>query len=86
MDTHTDKTALTSAIADELRAHMARRHVTQEQLAAAIGTTGPTVNRYAQGKRDIPLRTLVLMCGVLGVSAGQLIDDALVIVDAQRGE
>jgi len=77
MNKMTQEMALRGAVAAELRSHMARGGVTQEQLAKMIGTTGPVVNRYMTGKRDIPMRTMVAMCDALGVDTGRVIDDAI---------
>ena len=49
------------------------RDMTQTELATLLQTTQPQVYRYEQGKRDIPLDKLVLLCRYFNVSADYLL-------------
>ena len=49
------------------------RDMTQNELATLLQTTQPQIYRYEQGKRDIPLDKLVLLCRYFNVSADYLL-------------
>ncbi|MBR6555146.1 MAG: helix-turn-helix transcriptional regulator [Clostridia bacterium] len=49
------------------------RDMTQTELATLLQTTQPQVVRYEQGKRDIPLDKLVLLCRYFNVSADYML-------------
>ncbi len=48
-------------------------HITQVQLAEALGVSQPTINAYESGYRRVPVSTLPLLARTLGVSVEQLI-------------
>lgn len=64
------------AVAAELRAERARKGITLGQLVEETGIALSTVQRYLNGKRDIPISALTDLCRALGVSAGAIFDAA----------
>lgn len=64
------------AVAAELRAERARKGITLGQLVEETGIAQSTVQRYLNGKRDIPVPALMDLCRALGVSAGSIFDAA----------
>lgn len=61
------------AIADEVRAAMARRHVTQTQLAEALGISRQAVSDRLRGRTPFTVRDLLVAARVLRVSPWHLI-------------
>lgn len=51
-----------------------RRGLTQTQLAERLGVEQPTVQRWEKGKREPDLGQLQALAGVLGVTAGELLE------------
>lgn len=60
------------ALAREIRAEMARRRMTQSQLAQALEVTPRTVTRWLDGKHDIRLGLLERIAAELGVRPSEL--------------
>ena len=48
-------------------------HITQRELAAAVGVTDLTLSRYIHGKRTPDVLVLTRICETLGVSANYLL-------------
>lgn len=55
--------------------------MTQEDLAAAIHCTAPAISHYENGRRDMPVSTLVAIALALNCSVDDLIRE-----EAERGE
>jgi DNA-binding transcriptional regulator YiaG len=51
----------------ELKAWRRKRYLSQATLAALLGVSTNTVNRWEAGERDFPKRMLVLALGYLDV-------------------
>lgn len=70
--------SLNAAVAGELRAANARQpRLTLDDLAKATGISRSTLFRYLNGKRDIPLSALDIICRALGVDPVRIMRDAL---------
>lgn len=59
---------------DKLSEIRKRRGLTQSQLAERMGVEQPTVQRWEKGKREPDLGQLQTLAGVLGITAGELLD------------
>jgi transcriptional regulator with XRE-family HTH domain len=64
------------AVASELRAERARTGVTLAQLVERTGVAQSTIQRYLNGKRDIPTPVFIDLCVALGVSPRVIFDRA----------
>ena len=60
-------------------------HITQVQLAEALGVSQPTINAYELGHRRVPVSTLPLLARTLGVSVEELIGEAQSAAARRRG-
>lgn len=64
------------AVVDRLLKYMGERNLTQYRLAQISGLPFTTVKSIMQRRcNGISLRTLILICGGLGVSASEFLDD-----------
>ncbi|RYN14338.1 hypothetical protein PG2022B_0267 [Bifidobacterium animalis subsp. animalis] len=63
-------------LAAELRAQKARRKVSDEQIAEAIGVHRVSVSRYLTGERPIPIVVFADLCNFLQASPTKIIDEA----------
>ena len=68
---------LNGAVAGELRAHKARRNMSNEQIAGKSGIPLVSVNRYMAGKRPITLALLNELAEALGTTPETIISAAL---------
>lgn len=59
---------------DKLAEIRKSRGMTQSQLAERMGVEQPTVQRWEKGKREPDLGQLQTLAGVLGITAGELLD------------
>lgn len=66
---HMDDLRINKAIGAELRAARARRDWSRDQLAEASGVPTPTLRRYEDGIRSIPVSSLVRVLDALKVTA-----------------
>ncbi|HWU28932.1 MAG TPA: helix-turn-helix transcriptional regulator [Microbacterium sp.] len=73
MTKQTSPAAVTSRIADEVRAEMARQKKTGAELAAVLGITQHTVGRRLNGATPFNMIELILVAAWLGISLGELI-------------
>lgn len=60
------------AVAAQLRAERAAVQMTYQEVADRAGMEKMTVNRYMNGKRDIPMGKLAAICDAMGVRIGDL--------------
>jgi transcriptional regulator with XRE-family HTH domain len=72
----TDRRALARHLAARLRELRARRDLTQDQVAAAIGCHESAVSRWESGERLPTLQDLVALCRLLEVSCDDLLGRA----------
>lgn len=63
-------------LAAELRAQKARRKVSDEQIAEAIGVHRVSMSRYLTGERPIPMVVFADLCRFLQVSPMKVVDEA----------
>jgi transcriptional regulator with XRE-family HTH domain len=73
---HPDRRALAGHLAARLRELRARRDLTQEQVAAAVGCHESAVSRWESGARLPTLTDLVALAALLGVSCDDLLGQA----------
>jgi transcriptional regulator with XRE-family HTH domain len=67
---------LDALIAENVRAWRARRRMRQEDLAADIGWTRPTVSSVEAGSRRITVADAVSLCRALQITFLQLLEGA----------
>ena len=70
------KTPLEGYLAQQITAERKAAGVTVEELANAAGIGRPALSAYLNGRRDMPLATLVLICQRLGVTVRDLAERA----------
>lgn len=66
--------AINAATVAELRAAMAAERISQRDIAAQVGMSHITVNRYLNGHRDVPLVLLFAVAEASGVPANVLVE------------
>lgn len=76
MATDEEQIAIRNAVADELRAAIARADLTQDEVAEATGLHRVTINRLLGGERSIKVEQLILFGEVLDFDPGELLDQA----------
>jgi transcriptional regulator with XRE-family HTH domain len=69
--------AYVKAAAGAIRAAQARAELTDTALAEKSGVPAVTLRRYLKGTRDTPTAALLKIADALGVTAGELLDDAM---------
>ena len=64
-----------------------RRELSQAEVARKAGITQASLSNYENGKRDMPLSTLVGVAAALNVSIGDLLDlpEMIVVRDSILG-
>lgn len=70
-------TDLGGSVGEEVRALLARRRVSQEQLGAAIGVSGASISRKVRGLSDFTVGELLAVAAFLDVPAGSLLPAAV---------
>lgn len=68
----------TRAVARQLRAAKKDRHLTEDDLAKALGIHRVSVSRYPSGTRAIPLSVLAELCRFMSIDLLELINKAQV--------
>lgn len=66
----------TVAVADNIRAEMARKRVTQQTVAEHLGVSQPAVAARMSGKTPLDVNELFAIADLLDVPASQLLDGA----------
>lgn len=61
---------------ERLRALREDNDLTQEQIAAYIGTSQTMYARYERGANELPLRHFIRLCNLYNVSADALLNTA----------
>lgn len=59
---------------EKLRGLREDRDLTQQQIAAILGTSQTMYARYERGANELPLRHLITLCHFYNVSADYLLD------------
>ena len=68
--------SLVERVAGEVRAEMARQHVSQSEVAQKLGVTQQTLSKRLSGLRPIDLAELEQLATVLGVPVTQFLNGA----------
>lgn len=86
MDDNT-RSAIRSDVGVKIREWRLRRELSQANVARRAGITQASLSNYENGKRDMPLSTLVGVASALEVSLGDLLElpDLIVIRDSLLG-
>jgi HTH-type transcriptional regulator, competence development regulator len=82
-----DRPALRSDVGSRIREWRLRRELSQAEVARHAGITQASLSNYENGKRDLPLSTLVGVASALNVSIGELLDlpEMIVVRDSILG-
>ena len=64
-------------VADELKAARIRHGFTWTDVEEHAGIAHSTMMRMLSGETDIPISRLLLICAAAGISASQIIEDAI---------
>ncbi len=83
----TEQRAMRSEIGQRIREWRLRREMSQAEVARVAGITQASLSNYENGKRDMPLSTLLGVAAALNVSLGDLLDlpDVIVVRDSLLG-
>lgn len=75
------------AIGQRIREWRLKRELSQAEVARHAGITQASLSNYENGKRDLPLSTLLGVTAALNVSLGDLLDmpDVIVVRDSTLG-
>lgn len=86
MDDNT-RAALRSEVGVKIREWRLRRELSQADVARRAGVTQASLSNYENGKRDMPLSTLIGVTSALNVSLGDLLElpDVIVVRDSLLG-
>lgn len=86
MDDRT-RTTLRTDVGVKIREWRLRRELSQADVARRAGITQASLSNYENGKRDMPLSTLVGVASALNVSLGDLLElpDVIVVRDSLLG-
>jgi transcriptional regulator with XRE-family HTH domain len=76
------------AVGQRIREWRLRRELSQADVARTAGITQASLSNYENGKRDMPLSTLLGVTGALNVSLGDVLDvpDVIVVRDSALGK
>ncbi len=81
------RATLRSDVGVKIREWRRRRELSQADVARRAGITQASLSNYENGKRDMPLCTLVGVASALNVSLGDLLElpDVIVVRDSLLG-
>ena len=76
-----------SDVGQRIREWRLRRELSQAEVARLAGITQASLSNYENGKRDLPLTTLLGVARALNVSVGDLLDlpDVIIVRDSILG-
>lgn len=76
-----------SDVGFRIREWRLRRELSQAEVARLAGITQASLSNYENGKRDLPLTTLLGVARALNVSVGDLLDlpDVIIVRDSVLG-
>jgi transcriptional regulator with XRE-family HTH domain len=82
-----DRFAQRRAVGQRIREWRLKRELSQAEVARQAGITQASLSNYENGKRDLPLSTLLGVTSALSVSLGDLLEtaDVIVIRDSMLG-
>ena len=77
-----------NAVGQRIREWRLRRELSQADVARRAGITQASLSNYENGKRDMPLSTLLGVTSALNVSLGDVLDvpDVIVVRDSALGK
>ena len=75
-----DRNAIRKSVGIRIREWRTRRELSQAEVARGAGITQASLSNYENGKRDLPLSTLLGVSSALDVTVGELLDTPEVIV------
>jgi transcriptional regulator with XRE-family HTH domain len=77
-----------NAVGQRIREWRLRRELSQADVARRAGITQASLSNYENGKRDMPLSTVLGVTGALNVSLGDVLDvpDVIVVRDSTLGK
>lgn len=83
----TSRTALRCDVGVKIREWRLRREMSQADVARRAGITQASLSNYENGKRDMPLSTLIGVASALNVSLGDLLElpDVIVVRNSLLG-
>lgn len=81
------ETSTRSDVGQRIREWRLRRELSQAEVARLAGITQASLSNYENGKRDLPLSTLLGVARALNVSLGDLLDlpDVIIVRDSVLG-
>jgi transcriptional regulator with XRE-family HTH domain len=81
------RAALRTDVGAKIREWRLRRELSQADVARRAGITQASLSNYENGKRDMPLSTLMGVTAALNVSLGDLLElpDVIVVRDSLLG-
>ena len=80
-----DRQAIRKAVGIRIREWRTRRELSQAEVARGAGITQASLSNYENGKRDLPLSTLLGVSSALDVTIGELLDtDEVIVVRESR--
>lgn len=81
------ETSTRSEVGQRIREWRLRRELSQAEVARLAGITQASLSNYENGKRDLPLSTLLGVARALNVSIGDLLDlpDVIIVRDSVLG-
>ena len=82
-----EESDLRTNVGRRIREWRLRRELSQAEVARRASITQASLSNYENGKRDLPLSTLLGVAGALNVSLGDLLDlpDMIVVRDSLLG-
>lgn len=82
-----ERPTLRTDVGARIREWRLRRELSQAEVARKAGITQASLSNYENGKRDMPLSTLLGVAAALNVSLGDLLDlpDVIVVRDSLLG-
>lgn len=85
--TTAERRALSADTGQRIREWRLRRELSQAEVARRAGITQASLSNYENGKRDMPLSTLLGVAAALNVSIGDLLDlpEVIVVRDSLLG-
>jgi transcriptional regulator with XRE-family HTH domain len=82
-----DRLVQRRAVGQRIREWRLKREMSQAEVARHAGITQASLSNYENGKRDLPLSTLLGVASALNVSLGELLDmpEMIVVRDSRLG-
>lgn len=87
LENETEQQVTRVGVGQRVREWRLRRELSQADVARVTGITQASLSNYENGKRDMPLSTLLGVSAALNVSLGDLLDlpEVIVVRDSMLG-